>query len=83
LVVDTEGLAVEVAMAGNKLTAAGVKEALEEAKLSEKVNHKKLIIPGRAARISGEIEEETGWEVIVGPIDSSRIGGFLEEKWGV
>ncbi len=83
LVVDTEGLAVEVAMAGNKLTAAGVKEALEEAKLLEKVNHKKLIIPGRAARISGEIEEETGWEVIVGPIDSSRIGGFLEEKWGV
>lgn len=83
LVVDTEGLAVEVAMAGNKLTAAGVKEALEEAKLSEKVKHKKLIIPGRAARISGELEEETGWEVIVGPIDSSRIGGFLEEKWGV
>lgn len=81
LVVDTEGLAVEVAMAGNKLTAAGVKEALEEAKLTDKVNHKKLIIPGRAARISGEIEDETGWEVMVGPIDSSRIGGYLEEKW--
>jgi acetyl-CoA decarbonylase/synthase complex subunit gamma len=83
LVVDTEGLAVEVAMAGNKLTAAGVKEALEEAKLSEKVKHKKLIIPGRAARISGEIEEETGWEVLVGPIDSSRIGVYLEENWRV
>lgn len=82
LVVDTEGLAVEVAMAGNKLTASGVKEALEEAKLSEKIKHKKLIIPGRAARISGEIEEETGWEVMVGPIDSSRIGAYLEEKWG-
>jgi acetyl-CoA decarbonylase/synthase complex subunit gamma len=83
LVVDTEGLAVEVAMAGNKLTASGVTEALEEAKLKDKVTHKKLIIPGRAARISGEIEDETGWEVMVGPIDSSRISGYLEEKWGV
>lgn len=81
VVVDTEGLAVEVAMAGDKLTAAGVKEALEASKLGEKVKHRKLIIPGRAARISGEIEEATGWEVLVGPIDSSRIGGYLEEKW--
>jgi acetyl-CoA decarbonylase/synthase complex subunit gamma len=82
LVVDTEGLAVEAAMAGDKLTADGVKEALEASKVAEKVKHRKLIIPGRAARISGEIEEATGWEVLVGPIDSSRIGGYLEEKWG-
>lgn len=82
LVVDTEGLAVEVSMAGDKLTADGVKEALEDSKITEKVKHRKLIIPGRAARISGEIEDATGWEILVGPIDSSRIDGYLEEKWG-
>ena len=81
LVVDTEGLAVEVSMAGGKLTAEGIKHALEAAKASEKVKHKKLIIPGRAARISGEIEEATGWEVMVGPIDSSKISAYLEERW--
>lgn len=81
LVVDTEGLAVEVSMAGGKLTPEGINRALEAAKASEVVKHKKLIIPGRAARISGEIEDATGWEVMVGPIDSSKIGAYLEEKW--
>jgi len=40
-----------------------------------------LIIPGRAARISGEIEEASGWDVTVGPLDSSGIPAFLHEKW--
>ncbi len=81
LVADTEGHAVEVSMAGKKLTADVVKNVLESSKVAEKVKHKKLIIPGRASRISGEIEEATGWEVLVGPIDSARIPKFLEEKW--
>ncbi len=81
IVADTEGHAVEVSMAGQKLTADVVKEALDASKVADKVKHKKLIIPGRASRISGEIEEATGWEVLVGPIDSSRIPKFLEEKW--
>lgn len=82
LVVDTEGLAVEVSMAGSKLTASGVQEALDASKVAEKIKHKKLIIPGRAARLSGEIEEATGWEIIVGPIDSARIAEYLENNWG-
>ncbi len=83
LVVNTEGLAVEPAMAGARLTGSLVKETIDENKLEEKVKHKKLIIPGMAARISGEIEDLTGWNVMVGPIDSSRIGAFLDEKWKV
>ncbi len=80
LVVDTEGLAVEPAMAGSKLTASVVKDALTSSGADSKAKHKTLIIPGMAARISGELEEETGWEVQVGPIDSSRIEGFLESQ---
>jgi len=82
LVVDTEGLAVEVSMAGSKLTASGVNEALSASRIEEKIKHKKLIIPGRAARLSGELEDATGWEILVGPIDSARIGAYLKEKWG-
>ncbi|MEE8168488.1 MAG: acetyl-CoA decarbonylase/synthase complex subunit gamma [Candidatus Hydrothermarchaeales archaeon] len=81
LVADTDGHAVEVSMAGQKLTADVVKNVLESSKVAEKVKHKKLIIPGRASRISGEIEDATGWEVMVGPIDSARIPKFLDEKW--
>ena len=75
LVVDSEGLSVESAVAGRKLTAETVAEAVKNFKVGEFVKHKKLIIPGRAARLSGEIEEATGWNVIVGPIDSSGILG--------
>ncbi len=82
LVVDTDGLAVEPAMAGGKLTAPLVKEAIDKSEISKKVNHKKIVIPAMTARISGDIEDATGWDVLVGPIDSSRIEKYLDEKWG-
>jgi acetyl-CoA decarbonylase/synthase complex subunit gamma len=81
MVVDTEGIAVDSAVAGRKLTAEKVAEALKASELEGKVKHKKLIIPGKAARLSGEIEEQSGWQVLVGPRDSSEIPKFLMEKW--
>jgi len=81
LVIDTEGISVESAVAGRKLTADKVAEAIKTFKVSEKVSHRTLIIPGRAARLSGEIEEATGWKILVGPIDSSGISKFLQERW--
>jgi acetyl-CoA decarbonylase/synthase complex subunit gamma len=80
-VVDSEGTAVDSAVAGRKLTAETVVEAIKESKIEKNVKHKKLIIPGKAARLSGEIQELSGWEVMVGPGDSSSIPKFLQEKW--
>jgi len=81
IVVDTEGLAVDSSVAGRKLTAEKVAETIKTVKAEEKVKHRKLIIPGKAARLSGEIQELSGWEVLVGPRDSSEIPKFLQEKW--
>lgn len=81
LVIDTEGTAVDSGVAGRKLTAEKVADALKASGLESKVKHKKLIIPGKAARLSGEIEELSGWQVMVGPRDSSEIPKFLQEKW--
>jgi acetyl-CoA decarbonylase/synthase complex subunit gamma len=81
LVVDTEGIAVDSAVAGRKLTAEKVAEAIKASGVESKVTHRKLIIPGKAARLSGEIEELSGWQVLVGPRDSSDIPKFLQEKW--
>jgi acetyl-CoA decarbonylase/synthase complex subunit gamma len=81
IVVDTEGISVESAIAGRKMTAETVAEAFKTFNIDGIVDHRKLIIPGRAARISGEVEELTDWDVIVGPMDSSEIPSFLEEKW--
>jgi len=81
LVVDTEGLSIQSAVAGRKVTAELVADSLKESGVEEKVKHRYLIIPGLAARLSGEIEELTGWRVLVGPKDSSAIPKFLSEKW--
>ncbi|MFC1506229.1 acetyl-CoA decarbonylase/synthase complex subunit gamma [Thermoproteota archaeon] len=83
IVIDSEGNSVESSVAGRKLTADKVKEAIDNTGISEKVKHKKLVIPGRASRISGEIEEATGWDVLVGPLDSSGIATFLKDKWSI
>jgi acetyl-CoA decarbonylase/synthase complex subunit gamma len=81
IVVDTEGLAVECSVAGRKLTSEKIAEAIKQVKVEEKVKHRKLIIPGKAARLSGEIQELSGWEILVGPPDSSEIPKYLQEKW--
>ena len=78
LVVDSEGLSVESAVAGRKLTAETVAEALESFEVGDRVKHRHLVIPGRAARISGEIREVSGWTVSVGPLDSSNLAGYME-----
>jgi acetyl-CoA decarbonylase/synthase complex subunit gamma len=81
LVVDTEGIAVDSAVAGRKLTAEKVAAAIRASGIENKVKHRKLIIPGKSARLSGEIEDLSGWQVLVGPKDSSDIPKFLQEKW--
>jgi len=81
VVVDSEGMSVESAVAGRKVTADIIAETLEEYKVGDLVKHRHLVIPGRSARLSGEIQELTGWKVSVGPMDSSGIAKYLEEKW--
>jgi len=81
IVVESEGSAIDSGVAGRKLTAEKVADALKASGVESKVKHKKLIIPGKASRISGEIEELTGWKVQVGPRDSSEIPKYLVDKW--
>lgn len=81
IVIDTGGLSVEAAVAGRYLTALKIADSLNEFKAGDLVSHNYLIIPGLAARLSGETEEETGWKVLVGPRDSSGIGQMIRERW--
>ena len=81
IVVETEGLAVDSGVAGRKLTAEKVADAIKETGIENKVKHRKIVIPGKASRISGEIEELSGWKVQVGPRDSSEIPKYIIDKW--
>ena len=69
LLVDVEGQSVLTAYASGKLTAEKVAATLEEFKAAEMVSHKRLIIPGLVSRMSGKLEDASGWTVDVGPQD--------------
>lgn len=81
VVVDTGGLSVESAVAGRYFTAESIATALKEYSVAGFVDHTTLVIPGLAARLSGETEDATGWKILVGPKDSSGIPLFLREHW--
>ncbi len=79
LVIDTEGLSVLTAFAAGKMEPDKMAEAIEASGISDLVSHKKVIIPGMIARASGKLQDLSGWEVIVGPRESSGIPKFLRE----
>jgi acetyl-CoA decarbonylase/synthase complex subunit gamma len=81
MVADTDGIGVEAAVAGGQLTADTIKETLDSCNAEKKLKHKTLVLPGLAARLSGETEDATSWNVLVGPRDSGRIPGWMEENW--
>jgi acetyl-CoA decarbonylase/synthase complex subunit gamma len=81
LVVDTEGTSVLTAYSGDKLNEKTVADAITKHGIEKMVKHRKLIIPGYVAVMSGKLEEATGWEVMVGPRESSMIPKYLQEVW--
>jgi len=82
LIMDTEGLSVMTAWAAGKFSGDAVGTFVKKCGIADKVAHKKIIIPGYAASISGDMEEELpGWEIIIGPRDASLIPKFLRDSW--
>jgi len=69
------------AYADDRLTAEKIIKTVREYGVMDRVNHRKIIIPGLVAVLKMEIQEETGWEVIVGPEDAAGIPAFLKNEW--
>ncbi len=80
LVLDTEGRAVDVSVAGSQFNGKAVADLIKETGIEDKVKTRKMVIPGLGAPVSGEIEDDSGWEVVVGPRDSSALTAFLKDK---
>lgn len=81
VVIDTGGNSVESAVAGRYLTAESIANALTDNNVADMVDHRHLVMPGLAARISGDTEESSGWHVMVGPRDSSGLSEYLKTQW--
>ena len=79
LIKDSEGLSVMTAWAAGKFAGDDVGMFVKKCGIADKINHQKLIIPGYAAAIAGEVEEELpGWTITVGPREAAHIPGFLK-----
>jgi acetyl-CoA decarbonylase/synthase complex subunit gamma len=75
---DTEGLGVLTGWAAGKFSGDSIGPYIKKIGIEGKVKHRKLIIPGKVARIKGELEEALpGWEIIVGPREASEITNYL------
>lgn len=81
LSVDTGGTSVLTAYSGDKLNDKVVAKAMSDAKVETKVKHRKLIIPGLVAVMSGKLQETLGWEILVGPREASGLSSYLKTVW--
>lgn len=80
--IDTDGTSLLTAWAADKFGGKKIAEIVnEETDIGDKVDHNKLLISGHVAVISGKLEEESGWDVVVGPREASGITNFIANRW--
>ncbi len=76
---EAEGLGVLTAWAAGKFTGDAVGTFVKKCGIEDRVKHRKIIIPGKVARIKGELEDALNleWEVVIGPRETTGIATFL------
>jgi acetyl-CoA decarbonylase/synthase complex subunit gamma len=79
LVCDSEGMSVLTAWAAGNFDAEVIAKMVKQFDVADKIAHRKIVIPGLVAVISGELEDElSGWEVMVGPREAVDIPAYLK-----
>jgi acetyl-CoA decarbonylase/synthase complex subunit gamma len=76
--VDTEGMSVLTAWAAEKFTPEKISDTMNKFEVGGLVGHKNLVIPGYVAVMSGDLEEQSGWKVVVGPKEAAGLPSFLK-----
>ena len=82
LVLNTDGLSVLTAWAAGKFVADLIAPFVKKSGIEEKAKTRTLVIPGAAAVISGDLEEElSGWRVAIGPREGAHIPAYLRQNY--
>jgi acetyl-CoA decarbonylase/synthase complex subunit gamma len=84
LCINTDGIGVQASVAGGQLNPTKIKDASAEADFKwETQKYPALVLPGMAAKFSGELEDLFGGKakIMVGPEDSGRIIGWMKDYW--
>ncbi|MCP4362156.1 MAG: acetyl-CoA decarbonylase/synthase complex subunit gamma [Chloroflexi bacterium] len=80
LVTEAEGMSVLTAWAAGKFDAERIAKDVKRFGAAQKVNHKRLALPGHTAVLSGEVEEELpDWEIKVGPREAVDLPKFMKQ----
>lgn len=80
VVADAEGMSVLTAWAAGKFDAERIAKAIKGFNVAEKVNKKRIILPGHVAVLSGELEAELpDWEIRVGPREAVDLPAFMKQ----
>ncbi len=80
LPVNTDGTSVLTAWAAGDFTPEIIAKAIVDTGLEDIVAHREVILPGGVAVLQGKLEQESGWQVAVGPRESSGIPQFFRER---
>jgi acetyl-CoA decarbonylase/synthase complex subunit gamma len=81
LAVDTEGTSVLTSWASDKFNAETITAALTACNAEQKIEHRKLVLPGLVASLAASVTDESGWNVMIGPKEATGIGPFLKSEW--
>ena len=82
LIADAEGMSVLTAWAAGKFDADKIVKTVKTTGIEGKIGHKKIVIPGAVAVLSGEVEGELpGWSIMVGPRDAVDIPSYYKNVW--
>jgi len=81
LVADAEGMSVLTAWAAGKFDAERIAKSVKAFNVADKVNRKRIVLPGHVAVLSGEMEEELpDWEIRVGPREAVDLPAFMKQS---
>ena len=79
VVTPSDGMSVLTAWSADKFTAELVARSVKNFELAQKVNTRKIIIPGLLAHMRDELQEAMPeWEIITGTIEACQIPEFLK-----
>ena len=82
IVVDAEGSAIDSGVAGRKLTAERIADAIKASGVENKVKTPQNHQPRQSiTQSAAKSKKLSGWKVLVGPRDSSEIPKYIIDKW--
>ncbi len=82
LILNTDGLSVLTAWAAGKFVGDLIGPFVKKCGIEDKTKKRDIIIPGAAAIISGDLEEELpDWKIMIGPREGAHIPAYLRQNY--